>query len=219
VLKRLLVVFGKRTADEIVSTAKLSNSHFFDRLMTYYFDECLAEELRLDSIPRDFDEVYFCIGVVDYNLRVKIETAATRRGMIPFTIIHPSSVVDVGAQIGVGCFIGPLAVISIDARIGDHSILHIHCSVGHDTLIGRHCAILPGARLSGDVTLGDGVLIGSNAFVFQGSRIGDHTQVDALTYVRGDVQGGQILSLRYPSPLKRFGWKAASSSDGVAREG
>lgn len=218
-LKRLLVVFGKRTAVEILSTAKLAYSDFFDHLMTYYFDEQLAEELQLDSIPFDFEEIYFCIGVVDYNLRVTIETAATLRGMIPFTIVHPSSVIDVEAKIGSGCFIGPLATVSIDAKIGDHTILHIHCSIGHDTLVGRHCAILPGARLSGDVTLGEGVLIGSNAFVFQGSQIGNHTQVDALTYVRGEVQGGQIISSRYPHALKRQGWKADTLNDGVNREG
>ena len=120
---------------------------------------------------------------------------------------------------GAGCFLGPLATVSVDAIIGDHTILHIHCSIGHDSILGRHCSILPGARVSGDVTLGEGVLIGSNAFIFQGSRVGDHTHVDALTYVRGEIQDRQIVSVRYPRPLIRAGWGTGIVDDGVNREG
>jgi len=215
VVRRLLVVFGRRTADEILSTAKLAYGDYFDNLITHYFDDSAPKELQLSDVPVDFDERYFCVGVVDYQLRVIIENSAISHGLIPFTIMHPTAVVDKTARIGAGCFIGPLAVVSIGANIGDHSILHIHCSVGHDSIIGRHCAVLPGARISGDVTLGDGVLIGSNAFVYQGSRVGDYTQVDALTYVRGEILPRQIVSLRYPHPVNRVTLPNVLRQDGL----
>jgi len=97
-------VFGKRTADEILSTAKLAYSDFFDHLISFYFDQQLTQGLQLNSVPDGFCEIYFCIGVVDYRLRRKIEAAATQHGMIPFTIVHPSSVVDAAAKIGGGLF-------------------------------------------------------------------------------------------------------------------
>jgi acetyltransferase-like isoleucine patch superfamily enzyme len=202
--KRLLVIFGKRTANEIHAAAQIAYGTFFDRYEVSFFDADSQAELLSNTIQEHFDEKYFCIGVVDYDLRIAIEKTAVGMGMIPFTVIHPSSVIDSTAKIGVGCFIGPLCVVSIATVIEDFSILHLHCSVGHDCTIRRHCTVLPGARISGDVVLGQGVLVGSNSFVYQGSRIGDQTQIDALTYVKGDVPARSIVSARHASPLKRI---------------
>ncbi|MDB4545391.1 acyltransferase, partial [bacterium] len=85
---------------------------------------------------------------------------------------------------------------SANARIGNHSIIHIHSSIGHDSQIGEYCAILPGARISGDVVLEDHVLIGSNSFVFQGTQVGRNARIDALTYVRDDIPEKSTLSCR-----------------------
>ena len=201
--KRLLVIFGKRTADEILSAARLAHGSYFDSLQSYVFEDELPDEQRLMRIPGGFDEVHYCIGATDYSLRTAIEATATARGWIPYTVIHPTAVVDVSARIGRGCFIGPLATVSIEVVVEDHSIIHLQSSIGHDSRIGRHCAVLPGARISGNVSLGDGVLIGSNAFVFQGSQVGAHTQVDALTYVRGKIPPWHLVSMRHPRPLLR----------------
>jgi UDP-3-O-[3-hydroxymyristoyl] glucosamine N-acyltransferase len=210
--KRLLVVFGKRTADEILATAQSAYADFFSHFIVLYFDQQLENGGRLNSVPIGFDEIYYCIGVVDFGIRSEIEKAATEYGMVPFTIIHPTAVVDPSAKIGVGCFIGPLSAVSLAASISNHTIVHMHSSIGHDSRVGPHCVILPGARISGDVTLGEGVLIGSNAFVFQGSSVGEHTHVDALTYVRGNIDSGQIVSVRWPHAMKRVGWKVGQAS-------
>jgi len=217
-LKRLLVVFGKRTAHEILATAQSAYGSFFSQFIVLYFDHQLEEASRLSSVPVGYDEIFYCIGVIDYGLRSAIEKAATDYGMVPFTIIHPTAVVDPSANIGAGCFIGPLTAISIAANISNHTIVHMHCSIGHDSQVGCHCVILPGARISGDVSLGEGVLIGSNAFVFQGSSVGEHTHVDALTYVRGSIDSGQIVSVRWPHAIKRVGWKADQTSTRENRE-
>ncbi len=80
--------------------------------------------------------------------------------------------------------------------IGEHSIVHIHSSIGHHAKIGRHCIILPGARISGNVELKNGVLIGSNSFVARQKTIGEYSQVDAMTYVDKDLPSGIIKTSR-----------------------
>lgn len=201
---RLLVVFGKRTAEEICATAQLAYGTFFDQYRVVYFVDDENGVARLRDAVDGFTERYFIIGAVDYSLRRAIADAALGIGMVPFTVIHPSAVVDPTANIGRGCFIGALCVVSISAVVQDFVILHLHCSVGHDSTIGTHTTVLPGARISGDVVVGSGALIGSNAFVFQGSRIGDQSQIDALTYVKGDIPEKSIVSARYGIPLKRI---------------
>ena len=204
--KRLLVVFGNRTAEEILAALRLCGDSEFDSAIRYFFEDDLPDDERLAGVPTGFDTYHYCIGVLDHSIRREIETSMNRRGWVPHTVIHPSAVIDESAKIGGGCFIGAMAAVSIDAVIGEHSIIHMQSTVGHDSVVGRHCAVLPGARISGQVTLGDAVLVGSNAFVYQGSRIGDHAQIDAMTYVRGDKPGGHIYSIRHPGPIKRPGF-------------
>ena len=138
----------------------------------------------------------FIAATIDFQLKPRVIQFAESLGLKPFSIIHPSAFIDESAEICEGVFVGPQAVVSANARIGNHSIIHIHSSIGHDSQIGEYCAILPGARISGDVVLEDHVLIGSNSFVFQGTQVGRNARIDALTYVRDDIPEKSTLSCR-----------------------
>lgn len=47
-----------------------------------------------------------------------------------------------------------------------------HISFGHEVIVGNCNAFMPGARISGGVTVGDGNLFGAMSFVVQYNRIG-----------------------------------------------
>ncbi len=61
--------------------------------------------------------------------------------------IHPSAIVDKGAQLGQGVRIGPYAIIGADVIIGDRSNIGAHCVIDGRTTIGadnnfyRFCSI------------------------------------------------------------------------------
>lgn len=63
--------------------------------------------------------------------------------------IHPSSIIETGADIGIGVSIGPFCHIGSKAKIGDNSRLHSHVVVMNETSIGTGCDIYPGAVLGG----------------------------------------------------------------------
>jgi len=65
------------------------------------------------------------------------------------TSIHPSSVIEEGAQIGEGARIGPFCHISADAVIGDRVELVSHVSVLGATTIGASTKVYPMATLGG----------------------------------------------------------------------
>jgi UDP-3-O-[3-hydroxymyristoyl] glucosamine N-acyltransferase len=175
-------------------------SEEFSRIDQFFVN---PNDKQLDSIEPIIDlvaeQVYYCIGVLDVQLRLQIQRASEKKGFQPWSIIHPSAYITATAKIGVGCFVAPLAAIGLDAVIGDHSLVHFHASIGHNAVLGRHCAVLPGARISGHVECQDGVMVGSNAFIFQGTKIGSNVKVDALTYVRRDVPANQTVSMRRPN--------------------
>ena len=193
---RTLIVFGNQTAEEIVSAIQQRGDSGFDAILPIEFHDQVEKDPALVSLLESENPTHYIIGIADRKLKLRARLFAETTSLIPHSVIHPTAFVDPSATIGQGVFIGPQSVISVHANIGDHSIVHIHSSVGHHACIGQNCIILPGARISGNVTTGDHVLIGSNAFVFQGVSIGEKATIDALTYVRDDVPPKKVLSCR-----------------------
>lgn len=203
-MSTLLIVFGDKTADEILPIAREQHADQFDEITKTFFDEQTVSDTKLKEMMDRHDAIHFIIGVVDTGLRKRIQEFAEEAGLVPFTVVHRSAEIAASAKIGAGCFIAQQAVVSVNAVIGDFSIIHIHASIGHDSRLGTHCTVLPGARISGEVTLGDGVLVGSNSFVFQKVTVGQDTQIDALTYVRNDLPAGTLASSRLSKPVRRL---------------
>lgn len=65
------------------------------------------------------------------------------------TNIHPTAVVEVGAQLGVDVVIGPLAYVAADVQLGDGTRLHHHAAVEGNTVLGANCEIYPFANIGG----------------------------------------------------------------------
>ena len=59
------------------------------------------------------------------------------------TEIHPSAIVEEGAQIGQGCRIGPFCHIGPEVRLGDGVELKSHVVVSGETTVGEDCMIFP----------------------------------------------------------------------------
>lgn len=193
---RALIIFGQKTAAEVLSTAKLGFQEKFDTIQTFAFNEDLLKNEEFNSVLNTFNSIFFIAAVIDFQIKPKIIELAKSLDLKPYSIIHPTAFIDESAVIGEGVFVGPQAVVSVNAQIGDHTFIHIHGSIGHDSRIGRCCAILPGARISGDVIVQDSVLIGSNAFIYQGACVGRNVRIDALTYVKDDVPDNKTVSSR-----------------------
>ncbi len=65
------------------------------------------------------------------------------------TVIHPTAVVDAGAELGADVEIGPLCYVGAGVRLGDRVRLHHHASVEGDTWLGEACEVFPYACLGG----------------------------------------------------------------------
>ncbi len=161
------------------------------------------EKEILASIPAG-TEVYFHIAIANIDVRKESITYCERLNLKPYTVCHPTAVISPTAKIGKGVFVGPLAVVSSHAVIDDYCLVHLHASRSHDARVGRFNSILPGARISGNAHLGENCLVGSNAFIAAGVRVGDDSQIDALTYVSRDVPPNMLVSARSKLPVPRL---------------
>lgn len=57
--------------------------------------------------------------------------------------IHPTAIVETGAQLGADVTLGAYSFVGREATIGDGTILHHHATVEGYTFVGRQCEIFP----------------------------------------------------------------------------
>jgi sugar O-acyltransferase (sialic acid O-acetyltransferase NeuD family) len=82
-----------------------------------------------------------------------------------FTFIHPTALIMNDVEIGVGSFIGAYSILTTNIKIGKHCILNRGNHIGHDCVIGDYFSAMPGAIVSGNVTIQDKVYMGNNSSI------------------------------------------------------
>lgn len=107
----------------------------------------------------------------------------------PAAYVHPSAVVIGDVQLGADCYVGPNASLRADfgriaVRAGSNiqDCCVVHCFPGEETLLEPGSHIGHGAVLHG-CHIGEGVLVGMNAVVMDGARIGAEAIIAATSFV------------------------------------
>jgi 2,3,4,5-tetrahydropyridine-2,6-dicarboxylate N-acetyltransferase len=116
--------------------------------------------------------------------------------------VEPGAIIRDGARIGRGCVIMMGAVINIGASVGPETMVDMNAVLGARASVGKRCHIGAGAVLAGvleppsrkPVVVGDDVLVGANAVVLEGVRIGRGSVVAAGAVVTKDVPSGVVVS-------------------------
>lgn len=128
--------------------------------------------------------------------------------------IHPTAVVDPGAELGEDVKIGPYAIINADVVVGPGSEIMAHAFVDQYTRLGANCQVFPMASIGTapqDVTyqgertetvIGDHVVIREYVTVHRGTThgrgrttVGDHCMLMAYSHVAHDCQVGSNVIL------------------------
>ena len=136
----------------------------------------------------------FVIAVGATKPKRAIAARLGRAGRVPASpIVHPMAVIGTGNDIGRGSVITAGCVLTTNIRVGEHVILNLGTTVGHDAVIGDFVSAMPGVHISGNVTLGAGVFIGTNAAVLEGVVVGEDATIGAGSLVNKDVAPGTTV--------------------------
>lgn len=122
------------------------------------------------------------------ELRKKLVKFAKSLGYSFPSIISPSSIVNEEVQVGEGSIVMDGAIVNSGSIIGNYSIINTKASVDHDCRIGSFTHIAPGVTLSGDVSVGDEVLLGTASNVIQGIHIPDRSIIAAGSSVQKPIK-------------------------------
>ena len=102
-------------------------------------------------------------------------------------LVSRHSILPANALQGQGIVVCDGVVGTVNIRLGNHVLLNLNVTIGHDVTLGDYCSVMPGANISGGVTIGAAALIGSGAVILQGITIGNNARVGAGAVVTKDV--------------------------------
>ena len=103
------------------------------------------------------------------------------------TVIDPAAIVSNRVQIGEGTIICAGTIITVDIEIGNHVIINLDCTLGHDDVIADYVTVYPSVNISGNVTVGVCSELGTGMQIIQGKNIAPNTIVGAGAVVVKDL--------------------------------
>ncbi len=103
----------------------------------------------------------------------------------PNVMIHPSAIVDSGAELGEGVEIGPFCIVEAGTRIGAGSTLESNVIIKRGTTLGTNCRLMPHIILGGEPQ--DMKFKGEESFV----RIGNNNILREMVTIHRATGEGQ----------------------------
>jgi len=136
-----------------------------DDSIVFFVDDKYADGISKPISTFDPNEYMMMVAVADSKDRYDIVQRLPKETKY-FTYIHPTALImSDDIKIGDGTFIGAYSILTTNINIGEHALLNRGNHIGHDTNIGSYFSAMPGAIVSGNVTIYDMVYMGTNASI------------------------------------------------------
>jgi len=142
------------------------------------------------------------VAIGDPKVKKELVNTYSKAGLTFTNLIHPYAIVPESVKMGLGCIITAGCILTVDITLGNHVILNLCTTVGHDAIIGDYTTINPQVAINGRDVVGEGVYIGSGATVIQDIQIGEWALIGAGAVVTNNIPAG-VLAVGVPAkPIK-----------------
>jgi len=186
-MKKLVIIgiggFGREVAWLIERINKIQST--WD-LIGFVDDDTAMQNSIVDGYP----VLGYCNWLLEHKDNIyavcAIGSAKTRKKVIQkldgvsfATIIDPSVIISDKVKIGEGCIICAGSILTVNISLGNHVIINLDCTVGHDTILHNFVTLYPSVNVSGNVILNECVEMGTGSQIIQGIEIGENSIVGA----------------------------------------
>lgn len=137
---------------------------------------------------KELGEVYAVCAVGAAKVRKRIVEKFAGSQVKFATLIDPSVLVSKRVTIGEGTIICAGTIITVDIKIGNHVIINLDCTIGHDDVIHDFVTIYPSVNVSGNVELGECCELGTGTQIIQGKTVSPGTIIGAGSVVVRDIE-------------------------------
>lgn len=165
-------------------------------------ESCLGVPVRVgddhlaDLREAGYNRLFVAIG--DGRLRDRLAGLGNTLGYELVNAVSPNAVISPSAVVGAGVAIMAGAVVNADSVIADLAIINTGAVVEHDCRIGRAVHIGPQSALAGNVSVGDGSLLGIGCKVIPEIVIGEYAVIGAGAVVISDI-GDRATAVGVPA--------------------
>lgn len=104
------------------------------------------------------------------------------------TVIDPSVLMSKRVKVGEGTIICAGTIITVDIKIGNHVIINLDCTIGHDVDVEDFVSVYPSVNVSGNVLVGQCTELGTGAQIIQGKAIAANSIVGAGAVVVKNIE-------------------------------
>lgn len=150
-----------------------------------------------DAIKMYYDDgirnAFITIGFMGHgDVRNRLYKELKETGYTIPNIVDSTSIISKNVILEDGIFVGKRAVINANAHIKKMCIINTGAIVEHDCVAGAFSHIAVGSVLCGGSSVGEQTLIGANATVIQGRKIGKRCVIGAGTVVSKDIKDDML---------------------------
>lgn len=147
------------------------------------------------------EDVYAVCAVGSSNVRKKIIEKLKDTSVKFATLVDPSVLYLNSVKIGEGAIVCAGTIITVNVNIGDHVIVNLDCTIGHDAVIDDFVTIYPSVNVSGNVLIGECSELGTGTQIIQGKKVISNTIIGAGAIVVKDcIESGTYVG----SPAKKI---------------
>ena len=90
-------------------------------------------------------------------------------------------------KIGEGSIVCAHTIMTVNIQIGNHVMINLDCTIGHDAILKDFVTVYPSVNVSGNSKYGECVELGTGSQIIQGRIIGKNTIVGAGSVVVKDL--------------------------------
>jgi sugar O-acyltransferase (sialic acid O-acetyltransferase NeuD family) len=141
----------------------------------------------LDDIDLESTEIALGIGANFVRARVAADVVNSYPRARFVAVIHVTAWVSPLAEISPGSVVLAHAAVGPGAKLGFGAVLNTGSSLDHDSRLQDFASLGPGARTSGDVSIGERSAMGLQSGILQGRSVGRDSVVGAQSLVTRNI--------------------------------
>lgn len=152
-----------------------------------------------------FDAHYVCaIGSAKVRELIINRISETKKDVQFATLIDPCVEMSELVKVGEGTIICAHCILTVNIEIGNHVIINLDCTVGHDAILQDFVTLYPSVNVSGITNIGHCSELGTGVQIIQAKTVGNYSIVGAGAVIVKDIPDKCTAVGSPAKPIKFF---------------